>query len=266
MKRLIFLFILLLAIVFDQKSEAQVITTQEALAKRDSVKADLLKAQSLTMQGNIEEASKIYTSLMESEPDNREVVQGWLIANMERTPTGEEDAIKLLEELGKLYPGNTGIIFWKAFLEAEWGHNEEVLRDIDQLIKIQPDTALNYILKGQTLYAMEKYEEAFISFDRATSLDPKRPDVWGMKAGALAKTGKFDDAIVAINKGIELAPNEPVFIYNRACIYCLKGDKANALSDLKKAISMNPSFKEQARKDEDFKSLYDNEDFKKLTL
>jgi len=266
MKKIIFLLIILLAIVLNQKSEAQVITGQEALAKRDSVKADLSKAQSLAIQGNIEEASKIYTKLMESEPDNREVGQGWLIANMERTPTGEEDAIKQLEELGRLYPKNTGIIFFKAFLETEWGHEEEALKDIDKLIKIQPDTALNFILKGQTLYAMEKYEEAFISFDKATSLDPKRPDVWGMKAGALAKTGKFDDAIVAINKGLELAPNDPTNFYNRACIYCLKGDKVNALSDLKKAISMNPSFKEQARKDEDFKSLYDDEDFKKLTL
>jgi len=65
---------------------------------------------------------------------------------------------------------------------------------------------------------------------------------------------------------VELAPNQPVNIYNRACIYCLKGDKANALADLEKAISMNPFFKESARKDEDFKSLYDDEDFKKITL
>src|SRR4030042_2707442 len=266
MKKLIFLLILLLAVVLGQKSEAQEITGQEALAKRDSVNADLKKAQSLAMQGNIEEASKIYTRIMENEPDNREAVQGWLIANMKRTPTGEEDAIKQLEELGRLYPKNTGLIFFKSFLETEWGHEEEALKDIDKLIKIQPDTALNYILKGQTLYAMEKYEEAFISFDRATSLDTKRPDVWGMKASALAKTGKFDDAIVAINKGIELAPNDPTNIYNRACIYCFIGDKVNALSDLKKAISMDPSFKEYARKDEDFKSLYDDEDFNKLTL
>jgi Flp pilus assembly protein TadD len=65
---------------------------------------------------------------------------------------------------------------------------------------------------------------------------------------------------------VELAPNEPVNIYNRACIYCLKGDKANALADLAKAISLNPAFRENARKDEDFRSLYNDEDFKKLTL
>ena len=264
--RIIFLLLPILVFTLYPKSEAQVITNQEEQARKDTVMAKLNKAQSLAQQGNAKEASKIYISLMESEPDNREAVQGWLMVNIKRTPTGEEEAIILLDSLGKLYPKNTGILFFKAFVEAEYGHNEEALKDIETLIKIQPDDPLHYILKGQVLYEMEKYEEAFIAFDRATSMDSKRPDVWGMKAAALAKTGKFDDAIVTINKGLELDPNNPYTIYGRACIYCLKGDKISAIDDLKKAIKMDPSFKEYARKDEDFKSLYDDEDFKKLTL
>jgi len=265
MKRLIILLILLLVISFSQKSEAQLTGNQNGQAKRDTVTAHLKKAQSLLKQGNSEEASKIYIGLIESEPDNRDAVQGWLMANMKRTPTGEEDAIKMLEDLGVSYPKNTGIIFFKAFLETEYKHYDEALKDIDKLISIQPDTALHYILKGQLYYSMEKYSEACSEFDRATSLDPKREDVWGMKASALSKTGKFEEAITSINRGVDLAPDNPVNYYNRACIYCLKGDKSNALADLGKAISMNMSFKDYARKDEDFKSLYEDEGFKKMT-
>jgi Flp pilus assembly protein TadD len=265
MKKLIFLIFLLPAILYNQKTEAQVSNSQQETARKDSVKAHLQKAQTLLKQGNAGEASKIYVRIMESEPDNREAVQGWLMANMKRSSTGEEDAIKLLEELSKSYPKNTAIIFFKAFIEAEYGHNEEALKDIDWLIKIQPDDALHYILRGQVLHNMAKYDEAFQAFDRATTLDPTRWDVWGMKASSLAKIGKFDEAIISINKGVELAPDDPVNIYNRACIYCLKGEKANALADLQKAISLNPGFRENARKDEDFKSLYGDEDFKKLT-
>jgi len=265
MKKLIFLFFLLPVILFNQKIEAQVSNSQEDPAGQDTVRAHLEKAQVLLQQGNADGASKIYVGIMEREPDNKEAVQGWLMANMKRSPTGEEDAIKLLDELNKKFPENTAIIFFRAFIEGEYGHNEEALKDIEWLIKVNPDDALNYIMKGQVLHAMEQYNEALQAFDRATSLDPGRWDVWGMKAGSFAKTGKFDEAIISINKGVELAPNEPVNIYNRACIYCLKGDKANALADLKKAISMNPFFKENARKDEDFKSLYDDDDFKKLT-
>jgi len=88
----------------------------------------------------------------------------------------------------------------------------------------------------------------------------------GYESWCASKTGNFDEALVAANRGLEIAPNNPTDIYNRACIYCLKGDKTNALADLKKAISMNPSFKDYARQDEDFKKLYEDEDLKKLIL
>jgi hypothetical protein len=45
----------------------------------------------------------------------------------------------------------------------------------------------------------------------------------------------------------------------------LKGDKKLALTDLAKAISMNPRFKQSAVQDEDFKLLYEEEEFKTLT-
>jgi hypothetical protein len=43
------------------------------------------------------------------------------------------------------------------------------------------------------------------------------------------------------------------------------GDKANAIVELEKAIKINPSFKLNAKIDEDFKTLYNDADFKKLT-
>jgi peroxiredoxin len=131
---------------------------------------------------------------------------------------------------------------------------------------MQPDTALNYIFKGQILSELKRYQEAVVAFEKATTLNPEKPDVWGMKANALAKSGKFDDALTAINKGIEIAPGYPVNYYIRACIYSLKGDRSNALADLKHSIAMNPSYKKNAVKDEDFKSLYNDEEFKKLTF
>lgn len=265
MKRFIYLSAFILVIFSIQNLYSQLNVGQENLAGNDSIKASLQKAQDFLKQGNMQEASKIYTGIMEKEPHNKEAVQGWLMVNMKRSSTGEMDAIKQLEELSKSYPGNSAIVFFKAFIEGEYGQNEAALKDIEWLIKVRPDDVLNYIMKGQVLHTMEQYNEASQTFDKAASIDPSRWDVWGMKAGSLVKAGRFDEAIASINKGIEMAPGDPVNLYNRACIYSLKGDKTNALSDLQKAISLNPAFKENARKDEDFKSLFEDEDFKKLT-
>jgi tetratricopeptide (TPR) repeat protein len=256
MKRLIFLLIPIMAFVLSNKSEAQISTVKEELAK----------AQTLAQQGNTEEASKIYTGIMANYPNNKEAVQGWLIINMKRSPTGEEEAIKQLEELEKSYPDNTGILFFKSFLQAEYKHNDEALAGFEKLITLQPDTAVNWVGKGQILDAMNRNEEALKAFEKATSLDPKRFDVWGMQADALSKLGRYDEAISTYNKAVEIAPDYAGIIYNRGCAYCRKGDKVNALADRKRAISLNPQLKAYAPKDEDFKSLWDDEDFKKLTL
>jgi tetratricopeptide (TPR) repeat protein len=222
MKRLIFLLIAIMALVLSYKSEAQT----------SKVKEELAKAQTLAQQGKTEEASKIYASLIESYPDNREAVQGWIIANMKRTPTGEEEMIGQLEGMEKLYPKNTAILFFKAYVQGEYKHYDESLATTEKLVTMQPDSASNWGFKGALLASMNKYEEAISSYNRA----------------------------------IQLGPDQAEYIYNRGCAYCLKGDKVNALADLKRAISLSPQLKAWAPKDEDFKSLWDDEDFKKLTL
>lgn len=254
-KRLVFLPVMIVALLFSLRSGAQTL----------SVKDELTRAMELAKQGQTEEASKICTGIMTAYPGNRDAVQYWLMINMKRSPTGEQEAIGQLEELEKSHPGNAGIIFFKAFLQTEYGHLDEALANTEKLITMQPDSALNWLMKGQILEGLNKSDEALAAYEKATVLGPDNADAWQNKAGLLAKNNKFDEAIASYDKAVSLAPGQPVFIYNRGCVYCLKGDYAKALADLGKAVSMNPQFKSYAVKDEDFKSLWDNEDFKKLT-
>ncbi len=149
---------------------------QEALMKGDSVKALMIKATGLIQSGKTKEASEILINIMEHHPNNKEAVQYWLIANMKRTPDGEKDAILTLDSLGQIYPQNSGIVFFKTFIQAEYGQNEEALAGVEKLIALQPDTADNWILKGQMLSAMNKHQDAIDAFDKATLLNPKQPD------------------------------------------------------------------------------------------
>lgn len=257
MKNLIFLLIIA-ALVYSERSWSQ------TAVKADSIQAQLNKARELAMQGKKAEASEICLKIMQSHPDNKTAVQWWLISNMKRSPNGEVDAIKQLDSLSYVFPRNTGILFFKTFIQAEYGKNEEALAGFEKLISLQPDSSVNWVGKGQVLSGLNKHQEALRAFEKALSLDSKRVDVWNMKATEQAKLEKYDDAIVSLSKGIEINPNFPVNFYNRACFYSLKGDKVNALADLKKAITMNPGFKQNAPSDEDLKSLWEDEEFKNL--
>ncbi|NLJ43213.1 MAG: tetratricopeptide repeat protein [Bacteroidales bacterium] len=254
-KRLVLLPMMIVALLLSFRSGAQTL----------SVKEELSKAMELAKQGQTEEASKICTDIMTAYPANRDAVQYWLMINMKRSPTGEQEAIGQLENLEKSHPGNAGIIFFKVFLQTEYGHLDDALANAEKLIAMQPDTALNWLMKGQILEGLNKPDDALAAYEKATVLGPENADAWQNKAGLLAKNNKFDEAIASYDKAVSLSPGQPVFIYNRGCVYCLKGDYAKALADLGKAVSMNPQFKSYAQKDEDYKNLWENEDFKKLT-
>jgi predicted Zn-dependent protease len=253
MKKLILMIIFILACI------------GQNIFAQDTPASELEKARQLGMQGKKQEANEILGKLMASEPDNRTAVQYWLIANMKRSPTGEMDAIVQLDSLQKLYPKNTGIKFFRIFILAEYGKTEEALAGFEELTRLQPDSAFNWIGKGQMLSELKRHEEAAAAFETALKLDPKRFDVWAMYASNLAHMKKYDAALVAINKGIELNPGYAGNIYNRACIYCLKGDKTHALEDLGTAIKSKPQLKQHARTDEDMKSLWEDADFKMIT-
>jgi tetratricopeptide (TPR) repeat protein len=266
MKKLIFMLIACIIFAGTYKTEAISINGHKTFLQKDSVKTQINKAQSLISQGKKGEASKILKGVIQSNPDNKDAVRLWLNANMNMSSNPDKDALRSLEQLEKSYPDHTAIMFWKSYLQAENGQNEEALAGFTRLTEVQPDSAVNWVGKGQLLAGMNKHKEALEAFDKATSLAPQRYDIWEMKAGSHAKTGNFDEAIASVNKALEIAPNDPVSIYNRACFYSLKGDKANALTDLKKAFSLDPSFKEYAKKDPDLKSLWEDAEFKKMAL
>ena len=253
MKRTVLTLIIILAMVWGN------ISAQDAVAGR------LNKAMEMLRQGQKAEASAILGEIMKTHPHNKTAVQYWLMANMKRAPDGELQAISQLDSLARNYPDNTGIVFFKAFIQAEYGLTDEALAGFEYLIQLQPDTSVNYIGKGQMLSSVNRHEEAVVAFDKATELDPARFDVWGMKASSLAHLKRYDDALEAIGKGMELAPDHPLSLYNRACIFCLKGDKIHALSDLKAAFEKMPRLKESARQDEDFKTIWEDEEFMKIT-
>jgi tetratricopeptide (TPR) repeat protein len=77
---------------------------------------------------------------------------------------------------------------------------------------------------------------------------------------------KYDDAIDSYTKAMDtMRKPSPPFLFSRARVYALKGDKVNALADLKQAIGLQPSLKTRAAAEVNFKNLRDDPDFKKVT-
>jgi tetratricopeptide (TPR) repeat protein len=129
---------------------------------------------------------------------------------------------------------------------------------------MQPDSGAYYIGKAQCLEGLKRLNEALVAYDKGISLAPNTADFRNMKGTALSRMGRYDDALKAFDTALELDSKLAGAVYNRACVFSLRGEKAKALTELKAAIGMNADFKQMAPRDEDFKSLWDDPDFKAL--
>lgn len=217
------------------------------------------------------EALKAFEQAAALDPNNESAVIGQYITLVQLKRV--DDGAKVLDAWVAAKPDDPRRWLVKGMAEAQTDRPAAALKSFEKLAQLQPDEGENWIGTGQCLVALNRNEEALQAFDKALKMRPERIDVWSDKGVVQARLGKYDDAIKSCNKAIELLPKDDANYasamadrtYSRACVYALKGDKANALADLKQAIELNRSFKSRAPKDGDFKSLYNDPDFKKLT-
>ena len=90
------------------------------------------------------------------------------------------------------------------------------------------------------------------------------PEPGATRGVILNRLGRYEDALQAYEKALELNPKSANAWFNMACSHSLKGNKDRALVWLRKAIDVDSSYKEKAKTDGDFQSLWADPDFKKL--
>jgi tetratricopeptide (TPR) repeat protein len=134
----------------------------------------------------------------------------------------------------------------------------------DKALTINPKYADALYNKGVALSDLKRHEEAIEYYDKALTINPKYADAWYNKGVALSDLKRYDEEIECYDKALTINPKYANAWFNKACIYASKDDKSNALKNLSRAIELDNKYKEDAKKDEDFRNLWNDEDFKKI--
>ncbi|KAM3145799.1 hypothetical protein pb186bvf_002094 [Paramecium bursaria] len=97
-------------------------------------------------------------------------------------------------------------------------------KQLSQIKKIQFqhfDKVNNYGYElGQSLYYLEKYQEAMDSFDKALNIDPKNDKFYYFKGNALYQLKLYTGALSLYNKAIQLKADEASYYFNQATTFC----------------------------------------------
>jgi tetratricopeptide (TPR) repeat protein len=176
-----------------------------------------------------------------------------------------EEALKASEKTIEVMPSYYGGWHMKGASLAALEKYEESIQASDRAIDLGINIGTTWRNKGVALYELGRYEEAISALSKALELEPK--DIFALEARALSlyKLGRKEEAFKDIDKAIELSPEEASFWNQRARLYSMEKDKEKTLRDLSKAIELDIKYKTKAKKNEDFKYLWDDEDFNKIT-
>ncbi|MCK4428379.1 MAG: tetratricopeptide repeat protein [candidate division Zixibacteria bacterium] len=175
-----------------------------------------------------------------------------------------EEAIEKYRKATELKPDYVdAYLNWGVAL-GELGRYEEEIEKYRKAIEVKPDYAKAYYNWGVALGELGRYEEEIEKYRKAIEVKPDYVDAYSNWGFALIKLSRYGEAIDKCKRGIELKPDFASAWYNMACAYSLLKKKEKALESLKRAVELNLKYKEDAKKDEDFKNLWEDEDFKKL--
>jgi tetratricopeptide (TPR) repeat protein len=130
---------------------------------------------------------------------------------------------KILDEEAK----NLELVIW----QIEEQQYFDALEGIDQILKLNPESALAHDLKGLIYLKQEELPAAASSFKQAVDLHPEFAIGWYNRSQVARLQGRLAQAEEWLNTAIQLQENLTKAYFDRALVRKARGNKEGALED-----------------------------------
>jgi tetratricopeptide (TPR) repeat protein len=226
---------------------------------------DALKLKGMIMVnlGRNEEALKYLEKASEIEPNDFSVWdhRARALSNLGRY----SEAIACADNSLKANPVNHPLFGIKGLALLNLGRYDEALFCLNEALRMNPEFTAALLAKGQVLLNLEKHEEALNCLDTVLSREWTNIDALISKGVALSKLGRCEEAIGCWDSIVQINRNNATGWYNKACFEAKRGYTDAALESLYKAIQIDKKKALEAKSEEDFTDLRNDERFLSLT-
>ncbi|APB34105.1 Tetratricopeptide repeat-containing protein [Gloeomargarita lithophora Alchichica-D10] len=122
------------------------------------------------------------------------------------------------------------------------GDTQGALADLNQLIKLDPNSALAYMSRGILKALNQKdYQGALADYNQALQLDPQNADIYGNRAFVRVMLRDFAGATADADQAIRLRANYDKAYILRGFVKSQMNDYPGALADASRAVELNPN-------------------------
>ena len=126
---------------------------------------------------------------------------------------------------------------------------QAVISDFTEMLRLDPDNAQSYFLRGEARKSLHDYVEAISDFSKAIQLEPSRADFYKNKAELLVLVNstrigeinekQLDTAISALTEALRLEPEDAEAYASRGRARQLKNDNGEAISDFTESLRLD---------------------------
>jgi protein O-GlcNAc transferase len=218
-----------------------------------SIDRVLLKAQSHARKGQIEEAKRLYQSVLMAFPNNVRAQKGFAgLGDLTQTVTNQlialynqgqlSDVVEQSKALLEKYPD--AFIVWNLLGAAKkgLGQMDEAVAAYNKALLLKPDYAMAYNNIGVILREQGKLDEAIEAYNSALSVKPDFAEAYNNMGVTLQEQGKFDEAMAAYGEAFAINPNYAEAYNNLGATLREKGKLDEALVAYNKALLLKPDY------------------------
>lgn len=184
-------------------------------------------------RGDKSGAAEDYETALKYDPDNS--LASHNLAHIKSLGGDKDAAEKLLtesiEKNSKLpYPRAE-----RGYQRMQSGDLKGALADYNEVVKLEPKEADNYINRGIVKEKLHDLSGALTDFSQAIKLDERNPKAWLCRGNVVSKLNNWKEAIEDYTVAAALDNSYGLAYYNRGIAYQNTGNANSACADLKTA-------------------------------
>ena len=218
---------------------------------------------------NLRQADIASTKALDLEPDLAEahVSRGLVLSMFKKFDEAENE----FETAMRLDPKLFDAVYWYARSRLSQGMYEEAAKLFERASVLRPEDYQTAGFLGQALIALNRREDAIVSYKRQVKLidvhlelNPDDPRACILGAVANAITGDRDRSVEFIKRALQVDPDDPMLLYNVCCTYAILGMRKESLDALEHAVEKGWGDKSWLEHDSDLESIRDDPRYKAI--
>ncbi|MBM3278521.1 MAG: tetratricopeptide repeat protein [Candidatus Handelsmanbacteria bacterium] len=218
-----------------QTEEAAFMTEQALRLNPDDRGIPDLRALVLLLQGRVEEAIALCRQAIAERP--AEDLYGLLGSCYELQ--GElEQARRVYLECLEHFPNYLPVRQRLAALDLRGGDRPSAIAALERAVQLDPTEAANHYNLGNLYYAARRLEEAEAQYREAIDRGFRDPRVWANLGTALRGLGRLPEAAAAYQQAIALQPDNPALHHSLGLAAQAQGDRQAGIAAFERAAAL----------------------------